>query len=156
MKIGLANGCFDLLHEGHLYFLEHCREHCDYLIVAVNSDRSVRRLKGPERPVESLWQRIGNLHVRASAWVEAVIPFEGREDMLAMELRPDVILKGYDHTPELKTALCMRIPRWRTPVRDGEPHGNSWDVIPIIGIDKLEGFSTSLQLARARDKTGAR
>jgi rfaE bifunctional protein nucleotidyltransferase chain/domain len=157
MKIGLANGCFDLLHEGHLYFLEQCSEHCDYLIVAINSDRSVRRLKGPERPIETLAQRIYNLQARASAWVDAVIPFEGREDCLAMELRPDVIFKGYDHhDPALPETLCMRVPRWRTPVRHGEPDGRSWDTIPIIGIDKLEGHSTSLQLQGLKDKTGAR
>lgn len=151
MKIGLCNGCFDLLHEGHLYFLEHCREHCDYLIVAVNSDRSVRRLKGSERPIEDVETRIGNIITRASAWVDAVIPFEGREDSLAMELRPHVLFKGYDHRPEITTALHMRVPGWKYGGA-----GPQWDTIPIIGIDHLPGFSTSLQLQGLKDKTGAR
>lgn len=152
MITGFANGCFDCLHEGHLYFLGECAKHCDYLIVAVNSDRSIAALKGPGRPVQSLEDRIYHLAARCPD-VDAIIKFDGRTDPLIMEIRPDVVFKGYDHCgadPEAK--ICIRVPRWRN---HHDAHVRDWDIIPIIGIDQLAGYSTSLQLANAKAKTSA-
>ena len=92
MKIGLCTGCFDLFHEGHRYFLQECLKQCTHLIVAVNSDESVRRLKGKERPKEPLAARM--LAVRGFA--QAVIPFDGHHRALTLAIEPDVILRGYD------------------------------------------------------------
>ena len=50
-KIGITNGCFDLLHKGHTYSLKQCKNHCDKLVVLLNSDRTVRKLKGKNRPI---------------------------------------------------------------------------------------------------------
>ncbi len=135
-RIGFANGCFDLLHEGHLYFLEQAKMHCGYLIVAVNSDRWIRRVKGEGRPVEPQIERMHNVLTRASAWVDAVIPFEGREDNLIMEIRPHVIIKGYDHHTTDK--YCVRAPGWK--------HGAGWDIIDAVHIGHLPGHSTTLKV----------
>lgn len=133
MRVGFANGCFDLLHDGHRHYLTECRRHCDYLVVAVNSDAYCRRVKGLGRPYEALQTRM--LHVRAFA--EAVFPFEGREDGLIMEIRPDVIFKGGDHTHIAK--YVARLPGWRDL---GRPV--MW-VAPVVQIDRLPGLSTTLE-----------
>lgn len=93
MRVGFTNGCFDLLHDGHRVFLTECRRHCDYLVVAVNSDDYCRRVKGLDRPYDPLHVRM--LHVRSFA--EAVIPFEGRERDLIFQIRPAVVFKGSDY-----------------------------------------------------------
>ncbi len=98
MLIGLCNGCFDLLHDGHLYFLREARKHCDYLIVGVNTDESIKRLKGPERPVWNLERRLRVLQVNPSA--SAVIPFDGDAVKLIQVLRPDVVIRGADQDLE--------------------------------------------------------
>lgn len=136
MKVGFANGCFDLFHEGHDYFLRECVKRCDYLIVAVNTDEYCRRVKGPDRPYWPLERRI-----RACLGLcHAPIPFLGREEHLIMEIRPDVIFKGSDHSPE-QTHYAARTPGWKE-----EPH-RVWTA-PVIHIPKLPGFSTT-ELAKA-------
>lgn len=141
MKIGLANGCFDLLHEGHLYFLEQASMHCDYLIVAVNSDRSVTRLKGAGRPAQDLPTRMYEIGSQGQPWVDAVIPFDGSVDRLIMAMRPDVLIKGYDHGAE--DVYAARVTGWKD--RD---HG--MDIITVVRIGHLPGYSTSLQLTKAK------
>lgn len=138
MKIGFANGCFDLLHEGHQQFLISCRRHCDYLIVAVNSDEYCHRVKGSDRPYQPLHTRL--MHVRAFS--EAVIPFGGREDALIMEIRPDVIFKGSDHSPE-QTHFAARVPHWKW-----KETGEHFWRCPVIHIPRMDGFSTTLEAQR--------
>lgn len=93
---GFTNGCFDLLHEGHKHLLSEARKQCDRLIVAINSDESVRRLKGSERPIWNESRRIG-----AMCQFGCEYPFiVGDEDHLRhtiRTLRPDVIFKGSDY-----------------------------------------------------------
>lgn len=138
MKIGLANGCFDLFHDGHHHYLARCKEHCDYLIVAVNSDDSVRRNKGPTRPRQAWAMRAENL--METGLIDAVIPFEGRWDVLALELRPAVIFQGEEHRLEVQaTVLGLRRNDWKEA-------GHGFDVVPIIYIERLPGYSTSLQI----------
>ena len=146
MKVGLANGCFDLLHEGHLYFLQQACGHCDYLIVAINSDRSVARLKGAGRPVQDLATRMYEIQAQASPWIDAIIPFDGSVDRLVMAIRPDVVIKGYDHGKE--QFMGMHVPGWK----EG---GNAMDIVTVVRIAHLPGYSTSLQLAMAKAKTSA-
>lgn len=140
MKIGFANGCFDLFHEGHRHFLTECRKHCEYLIVALNSDDYCRRVKGPTRPYDLLAVRM--LHVRAIA--EAAIPFEGREEKLIMEIRPDVMFKGGDHSLD-QVAYAARVPGWKESREKSHP---MW-VCPVIHIGRLPYVSTTLE-AQAR------
>jgi rfaE bifunctional protein nucleotidyltransferase chain/domain len=97
--IGLANGVFDLLHVGHVRYLQAAAQEADHLIVAVNSDRSVRRLKGEGRPI--LDERSRAEIVSALRGVDYVVVFD--DDTvggLLERLRPDVHCKGTDYTIE--------------------------------------------------------
>ena len=96
-RIGFTNGCFDLLHPGHISLLQQARATCDRLVVGLNSDESVRRLKGESRPVQSELARATVLASLAS--VDLVVIF-GEDTPLALiqALRPDVLVKGADYT----------------------------------------------------------
>ena len=98
-KIGFANGCFDLLHPGHIYLLQQAASQCDRLIVGLNSDDSVRRLKGEARPVQTAEQRAAAL--QALDFVDGVAVFgEDTPLELITTLQPDFIFKGGDYRPE--------------------------------------------------------
>ena len=95
----MTNGCFDLLHTGHIRYLEQARACGDALIVAVNSDASVRELKGPERPLNGEFDRAEVL--AALRCVDHVTIFTGkRVTEVIRSLRPAVYAKGGDYTPE--------------------------------------------------------
>ena len=96
-RVTLANGCFDVLHVGHVRYLHGARALADRLVVAVNSDRSVRALKGAGRPVMPSEERAEIL--AALADVDAVVIF-GEKDVRAIirEIRPDFQAKGTDYT----------------------------------------------------------
>lgn len=98
-RIVVANGCFDLLHAGHVRYLEGARREGDVLVVALNSDASTRSLKGPERPVLPAQARAEL--VAALAAVDYVVIFD-EPDVRALlrELRPAVHAKGTDYTTE--------------------------------------------------------
>ncbi|WP_235560424.1 D-glycero-beta-D-manno-heptose 1-phosphate adenylyltransferase [Brevundimonas sp. Leaf363] len=99
LKVGFTNGCFDILHRGHVAYLAQARSWCDRLVVALNTDASVRRLKGEGRPVNDLDSRavvIGGL-----ASVDRVTSFDDPTPVRLIErLRPDVLIKGSDYTRE--------------------------------------------------------
>ncbi|MEO0796463.1 MAG: adenylyltransferase/cytidyltransferase family protein [Verrucomicrobiota bacterium] len=108
-RIVLTNGCFDLMHTGHVYFLREAAKLGDALIVALNSDESVKELKGPTRPVQSTIERaylLGNLEI-----VDTIISFETPRLTAEIEaLKPDVYAKAGDYTletlnPEERAAL---------------------------------------------------
>jgi rfaE bifunctional protein nucleotidyltransferase chain/domain/rfaE bifunctional protein kinase chain/domain len=99
-RIVFTNGCFDVLHRGHVGYLAQARELGDVLIVAVNSDQSVRRLKGPQRPVNHVEDRVAVL--AALACVDHVVVFEEDSPAALIEaIRPDVYVKGGDYPPDL-------------------------------------------------------
>jgi rfaE bifunctional protein nucleotidyltransferase chain/domain len=109
-RVVLANGCFDLLHVGHVRYLRAARELGDVLVVALNSDASVRRLKGPGRPLVGERERAEI--VGALAPVDAVVCFdEDTVDALVRRLRPAVQAKGSDYTeatvPEGETVRAL-------------------------------------------------
>lgn len=94
-----TNGCFDLLHPGHVRFLQQARSQGDLLIVGLNSDDSVRRLKGPDRPLRSQEDRAAML--AALRCVDEVVVFEEvRANELLARLRPDIHCKGGDYIAE--------------------------------------------------------
>src|SRR6266404_2748750 len=98
-RIVLANGCFDILHVGHVRYLAGARAEGDVLIVGVNADSGVTGLKGPGRPV--LDERARALLVASLRVVDYVLIFpEPNVEMLLAELRPDVHAKGTDYTAE--------------------------------------------------------
>ncbi|MBM7492121.1 rfaE bifunctional protein nucleotidyltransferase chain/domain [Micromonospora luteifusca] len=99
-SVVFTNGCFDVLHRGHVRYLEQARALGDLLIVAVNSDDSVRRLKGPDRPVNPVEDRAALL--AALACVDHVVVFEEDSPAALIEaVRPDIYVKGGDYPPEL-------------------------------------------------------
>jgi rfaE bifunctional protein nucleotidyltransferase chain/domain len=96
-RVALANGCFDLLHVGHVRYLAGARAEADLLVVGVNDDESVRRLKGPGRPLMPEADRA--LLVAALRSVDRVLLFQEDDvSRLLLELRPDVHCKGTDYT----------------------------------------------------------
>ena len=99
LKVAFANGCFDLLHVGHVRYLEGAKREAEVLVVAVNGDESVRRLKGEGRPIQPEEDRA--LLVAALRAVDLVVVFpEDDVSSLLLALRPDVHCKGTDYTPD--------------------------------------------------------
>src|SRR5215467_4602286 len=95
-KVVLANGCFDILHVGHVRYLEDARKHGDTLVVAINSDRSVRALKGPGRPILNENERAAL--VSALRCVDHVVVFDQPDvSQIIDTLRPAVHAKGSDY-----------------------------------------------------------
>jgi len=134
-RVVLTNGVFDLLHTGHIYYLQKARELGDALIVALNSDASVRALKGPRRPVQTEEQRAYALG--ALACVDAIVVF--REPRLTPEiraLRPDTYCKAGDYTLDKLDA--------------GERAALQEAGAEITFIPFLPGFSTTQLIARIK------
>ncbi len=99
LKIIFTNGCFDLLHPGHTAYLKEARVLGDKLIVAINSDSSVERLKGAGRPVYTLNDRVKML--TSLSCVDLVVPFETETPQLLIEkIKPDILVKGGDYKIE--------------------------------------------------------
>lgn len=132
-RLVMTNGCFDLLHPGHIDTLEKARALGDRLIVAVNDDASVARLKGPARPVQNLAARMRML--AALSCVDWVVPFaEDTPERLYRELLPHVQVKGGDYLPE-QIAGAQHV-----KAAGGE----------VRVLDFVQGHSTSALIARIR------
>lgn len=132
LRVVFTNGCFDLFHGGHLRVLKEARQQGELLIVAINSDESVRRLKGDRRPVRPLSERIAIVKALGIAdlivWLEADTPLE-----LIEAIRPDVLVKGADTVPPIPGADLLR--QW-----GGRLHLAS--VVPGVSTSKiLRGIS---------------
>ncbi|MCM2276920.1 MAG: D-glycero-beta-D-manno-heptose 1-phosphate adenylyltransferase [Oligoflexia bacterium] len=134
-KVVFTNGCFDLLHKGHVRYLEKARKLGDILVVALNSDDSVRRLKGPDRPLNRLEDRAEVM--AALGFVDFVTWFgEDTPQAIIRKLRPDIFVKGGDY----KIADLPEAP----DVRAG---GGRIRIIPFVA-----GQSTTGIIGRARKK----
>jgi D-beta-D-heptose 7-phosphate kinase / D-beta-D-heptose 1-phosphate adenosyltransferase len=133
LRIGFTNGCFDILHPGHVKLLTAARGACDRLIVGLNSDASVRRLKGENRPVQN--ERARAEVLAALEAVDLVVLFEEDTPIdLITQVRPNVLVKGADYTREQVVG--------REVV---EAHGGE-----VRLVDILPGFSTTSLVDRAR------
>jgi rfaE bifunctional protein nucleotidyltransferase chain/domain len=131
-RIVFTNGCFDLLHVGHVRSLEQARALGDRLVVAINSDASVRRLKGPTRPVVPARQRMEVL--AALACVDWVIQFRESTPLSAIvALRPDVLAKGGD---------------WALDAIVGRAEVESWGG-RVVRLREIPGVRTGALVARA-------
>lgn len=98
LKVVFTNGCFDLIHKGHVTYLEEARNLGDLLVVALNSDESVRKLKGPERPINALEDRLEVIAALES--VSFVTWFEEETPLNTIQLlKPDILVKGGDWKP---------------------------------------------------------
>ncbi len=96
LQVVWTNGCFDLLHAGHITYLAQAKGAGNRLIVGVNSDASVKKLKGPSRPIFALEHRLLNL--AAMQAVDLVIPFNDETPLeLIKALKPDILIKGGDY-----------------------------------------------------------
>lgn len=133
--IAFTNGCFDILHEGHIFSLSQAAKEADYLVVGVNTDTSVKRLKGPGRPVNNEHSRA--LIIASLILVDAVILFEEDTPLqLIKHLLPDVLVKGGDYTVnEIAGA------------KEVIAHGGKVVLNPL-----LEGFSTTAIMERIAAK----
>lgn len=129
--IVMTNGCFDILHQGHVSYLQQAKELGDRLIVAVNSDQSVRLLKGEGRPFNNLQSRMAVLSALAS--VDWVVAFdEGTPEQLICKVLPDILVKGGDYEVEqIAGGRCVR------------DNGGEVVILPFV-----EGFSTSNTLKK--------
>lgn len=130
-RIGFTNGCFDLLHAGHVALLAQARAACDHLIVGLNADASVRRLKGAGRPVQDLASRAT---IMASlGTVDLVVPFEEDTPIdMIHAIRPDVLVKGDDYRVDQVVGAAFVA-----------SHGGRVLLVPLV-----PGSSTSRTIAR--------
>lgn len=135
-RVVFTNGVFDLLHPGHVDILVGARSRGDALVVGLNSDASVRRLKGPERPVRSESERAYVL--AAFAAVDAVVVFEEDTPLsLITYLHPDVLAKGGDYTPDTMVGA-----------REVQDWGGEIAIIPLT-----HGQSTTRILEKLRGRS---
>ena len=137
LRIGFANGCFDLIHPGHVHLLTRARAGCDRLIVALNTDASVRRLKGPTRPVQNEDARA--IVMASLSPVDMVMLFDEDTPLeLIRALRPDVLIKGADYTVDQVVGgdlvqswggevLLVELREGHSTTRNDPPHGSAGD-----------------------------
>ncbi|MBI1272818.1 MAG: D-glycero-beta-D-manno-heptose-7-phosphate kinase [Alphaproteobacteria bacterium] len=137
-KVGFTNGCFDLIHPGHISLLRQSRAACDRLIVGLNTDASIKRLKGEDRPVQNEQARATVLASLSD--VDLVVLFsEDTPLKLIKSLRPALLVKGSDYTPDKVVG---------------------WDLVESWGGELLlanliEGQSTTSTIARLKTATGS-
>ena len=124
--IAFTNGCFDILHEGHLFSLSEAAKEADYLVVGLNSNESVTKLKGKGRPVVD--ERSRALLLASLVMVDAVVIFEEDTPLeLIKKIRPDILVKGGDYKPEQVAGS-----------KEVNEYGGKVIIKPI-----LQGFSTT-------------
>lgn len=133
-KVGFTNGCFDLLHPGHVSLLASARATCDRLVVGLNSDASVKRLKGENRPMQNEAARAAVLSSLET--VDLVVIFdEDTPEALLQEVRPDVLVKGADYTIETVVGADLV-----------QSYGGR-----VVLAEIVEGFSTTATIARMNE-----
>jgi D-beta-D-heptose 7-phosphate kinase/D-beta-D-heptose 1-phosphate adenosyltransferase len=138
LRIGFTNGCFDILHKGHVAYLTQARAWCDRLIVGLNSDESVHALKGEGRPVNDLESRA--LVLAGLGGVDLVVPFEEATPVNLIEAaKPDVLIKGADYSEDQVVGGDL-VKSW----------GGEVKLAPIV-----EGYSTTAAIARLAKKASA-
>ncbi|MGL5167201.1 MAG: D-glycero-beta-D-manno-heptose-7-phosphate kinase [Afipia sp.] len=134
LRVGFTNGCFDILHPGHVRVITQARAACDRLIVGLNSDASVRRLKGPERPVQD--ERARAEVLAALEAVDLVVVFEQDTPLeLITLIKPSVLVKGGDYTREQVVGHEVVAANGGT----------------VVLVDILPGHSTTSLVNRARE-----
>ncbi|HEX3350309.1 MAG TPA: D-glycero-beta-D-manno-heptose-7-phosphate kinase [Acetobacteraceae bacterium] len=136
-RVGFTNGCFDLIHPGHVRLLQAARAACDRLVVGLNSDASVKRLKGPERPVQNEMARATVMASIASA--DLVVLFEeDTPERLIEAIRPDILFKGADYRIDQVVGGAFV-----------QQHGGR-----VVLIDLEEGHSTTNTIRRIAAANG--
>jgi len=132
LKVGFTNGCFDLIHPGHVALLEQARKACDRLVVGINSDASVKRLKGSTRPVQNEAARAAVLASLSD--VDLVVIFDADTPIdLIRELRPEILVKGADYKLDQVVGADVV-----------QSYGGK-----VVLADLVAGYSTTATIARA-------
>lgn len=134
-RVIFTNGCFDLLHKGHVTYLEKARKLGDLLVVALNSDSSVQRMKGPARPINPLADRLEVIAALESVdyvtWFEEDTPLH-----LILMLQPKILVKGGD---------------WKPDQIVGSKEVHSWGGI-VRSLRYVPGRSTTAMISKAKQK----
>jgi len=131
----MTNGCFDILHAGHVAYLEQAKRLGDRLIVAVNDDASIGRLKGPTRPINPLNRRMQVLAGLGA--VDWVVPFSDDTPQALIEaVLPDILVKGGDYRPE--------------DIAGGEAVIASGGEVKVLGFE--DGVSTTAMISSILDR----
>jgi D-glycero-beta-D-manno-heptose 1-phosphate adenylyltransferase len=134
-KIAFTNGCFDILHAGHIASLTEAARQADYLVVAINADVSIKGLKGENRPINN--ENARAMVIASLAMVDAVIIFsEPTPRELIVEIRPDVLVKGGDYKVE-EIAGAKEVMSW----------GGKVVLNPIV-----KGYSTTSIINKLQNK----
>jgi D-beta-D-heptose 7-phosphate kinase/D-beta-D-heptose 1-phosphate adenosyltransferase len=137
LRIGFTNGCFDLLHPGHITLLTKARAACDRLVVGINSDASVRRLKGEGRPVQDEHARAEVLAALQAVDLVVVFPQDTPLELIE-RVRPKVLVKGGDYRPDNVVGRDV------VEANGGE----------LILVDTVPGHSTTSMIRRSRSPSG--
>lgn len=133
-KIIFTNGCFDILHEGHVHLLSQCHELGGMVIIGLNSDSSVKKLKGKDRPINKQHSRA--VLLSAIEFVDAITIFnEPTPEKLIHAIKPDILVKGGD---------------WKKKDIVGADFVENYGGV-VKTVPYLKGFSTTNILARAKD-----
>ena len=130
-RVVFTNGCFDILHRGHIDLLAECRHMGDYVVLGLNSDASVKKLKGPHRPVNDQLSRA--VVMAALSLVDAVIIFEEDTPLeIITEIKPDILVKGGDYkASDVVGAQIVKA------------LGGEVRIVPLV-----EGYSTTATVSR--------
>lgn len=152
-RIVLTNGCFDLIHVGHVRVLQQCRALGDVLVVGVNGDASVRQLKGPPRPLVPALDRAEIIAALAAVDYVTVFP-ETTAEQLATLVQPDVYVKGADYArstdPPIDGAQASNIDEGRLPeAKVVRAHGGRVVLLPLTA-----GISTTRLIERVGTASG--
>ena len=138
-KIVFTSGCFDILHAGHVLFLEEARSLGDLLVVALNDDRSVRKIKGTDRPTYPVHERSEVL--AALKWVDRIIIFSNDRPLRGIQLlKPDIYVKDESYRKQVDSLPEARLIK----AQGGQ----------VVLLDRLPGFSTTEVRDVIRGKTG--
>ncbi|MES2619843.1 MAG: D-glycero-beta-D-manno-heptose 1-phosphate adenylyltransferase [Bacteroidota bacterium] len=133
-KIVFTNGCFDILHRGHIHLLLSCNTYGDRVVIGLNADTSVKKLKGDSRPVNDEKSRA--ILLAAIEFVDAIVIFEeDTPENLILKIRPDVLVKGGDWKKEDIVGSCFV-----------ESYGGRVETIPY-----MKGFSTTEIIAKSKN-----
>ncbi|MDX9696675.1 MAG: D-glycero-beta-D-manno-heptose 1-phosphate adenylyltransferase [Bacteroidales bacterium] len=125
-KIVFTNGCFDIIHRGHIEYLAQAASYGDILIIGLNTDNSVRRIKGETRPVQDEYARA--ITLAALQFVNAVVLFDDETPYnLINKVQPDILIKGSDYKPESIVGYDI------VKAKGGE----------VVTIDFIDGYSTT-------------
>ena len=132
-KVVFTNGCFDLVHRGHIDYLCRAREMGDILVVGLNSDASVKRLKGPSRPISHQGNR--TMVLAAFEFVDFVVLFDDDTPLKLIEsIRPDILVKGADYTHATVVGADFV-----------ESYGGRLELIPLVSNESTTNLVKRMQ-----------